>query len=91
MPSQSLTWNLRMAPWNRRVVFGNHRFLGSMLNFGTLGVYIFDVDEVHTLNEHISKSVGGVCLKCHCSSDVLKKGILKIRCLISQMLHVWHA
>ena len=31
LPSQSLTWNLKMAPWKRRFLFGNHQFSGAML------------------------------------------------------------
>ena len=33
IPSQNLTWNLKMAPWNRRFLW-KPSFLGSMLNFG---------------------------------------------------------
>ena len=33
IPSQNLTWNLKMAPWNRRFLW-KPSFLSSMLNFG---------------------------------------------------------
>ena len=47
VPSQSLEWNLKMAPWNRRflletIIFGFHVKLGECICRNTTGTYIFD-------------------------------------------------
>ena len=47
VPSQSLKWNLKMAPWNRRfvleaIILGFHVKLGECICRNTTGTYLFD-------------------------------------------------
>ena len=40
---RSLTWNLKISPWKKKIPIGNPSFSGSMLNFGGFMHWFFEV------------------------------------------------